>query len=83
MTTLVALAHMMERYNQAVAPMGKCEAWQRFVEQCLWDLHRLPWSEKAMFVVPEGFAQYWMHVAAGESRDYDPASGDYLVGVDA
>jgi hypothetical protein len=77
MTTLVALARMMEQYNNAVAPQGQCLAWRKFMEECRADLHRLPSSETAHWLVPEGFAQYWSHVAAGESLDFDPKSGDY------
>ena len=53
----------------------------KFIEECRYDLHRLPSSDKADYVVPEGFAQYWSLVAAGESRDFDPKSGDYLAGA--
>jgi len=78
MTTLIALTRMMESYNHAVAPESKCSAWRRFIEECRCDLHRLPESENADLLVPEGFAQYWSLVATGESRDFDPKSGDYL-----
>ena len=78
MTTLRTLTHMMERYNDAVAPGSKCIAWQLFIEDCRCDLHRLPWSEAADLFVPEGFAQYWALVATGESVDFDPESGDRL-----
>ena len=81
MTTLIALARMMERYNHAVAPKSNCLAWQKFIEECRCDLHRLPSSDKADLLVPEGFAQYWSLVSMGESRDFDPKSGDYLVGA--
>ena len=57
MTTLIALARMMESYNNAVAPKSKCPAWQQFIEECRCDLHRLPWSENADCWVPEGFGQ--------------------------
>ena len=78
MTTLRTLTRMMGRYNRAVAPGSKCIAWQLFIEDCRRDLRRLPWSDAADVVIPEGFAQYWTLVAAGESRDFDPESGDYL-----
>ena len=76
MTTLIALAHKMEIYNHAVAPDSKCVAWQKFIEECRDDLHRLPWSDDAGNFVPEGFWDYWSCVAAGESRDFDAKSGD-------
>jgi len=47
MTTLIALTRRMESYNHAVAPGSKCPAWQKFIEECRCDLHRLPWSDKA------------------------------------
>jgi hypothetical protein len=79
MRTLRALTRMMERYNRAVAPGSNCAAWQLFIEACRYDLHRLPWSESAELVAPEGFAQYWTHVALGESLDFDAESGDCSV----
>ena len=78
MTTLRALTLMMERYDNAVAPGSHSIAWQLFIEDCRCDLHRLPWSDAAELFVPEGFAQYWALVATGESRDFDPESGDCL-----
>jgi len=78
MTTLIALTRMMERYNHIVAPENECGAWRQFIEECGSDLHRTPWGEKADNVVPEGFAQYWRLVAAGESRDFDALSGEFL-----
>jgi hypothetical protein len=78
MTTLIALTRMMQSYNHAVASERECIVWQKFIEECRYDLHRLPWSDKANNFVPEGFAQYWSLVATGESRDFDPKSGDYL-----
>ncbi len=78
MTTLIALAHKMESYNHAVASDRKSLAWRRFIEECRDDLHRLPWSDDAEYFVPEGFWEYWSHVAAGESLDFDPKSGDEL-----
>jgi hypothetical protein len=81
MTTLIALARMMERYNHAVAPMSNCLAWQKFIEECRCDLHCLPWGDNADCFVPEGFTQYWSLVAAGESGDFDPKSGDYSAGA--
>lgn len=78
MPTLSELARVMESYNRAVAPDRECQAWQIFIEECRRDLHRLPWSENTELFVPEGFAQYWSLVAAGESRDFDPKSGEYL-----
>jgi len=81
MTTLIALTRMMESYSHAVAPTRECAAWQLFIEECRCDLHRLPWSDDADNFVPEGFAQYWSLVATGESRDFDPKSGDYLAGA--
>jgi hypothetical protein len=81
MTTLIALARMMESYNHAVAQESQCVAWDKFIEECRYDLHRLPSSDKADCVVPEGFAQYWSLVAAGESPDFDPKSGNCLSGA--
>jgi hypothetical protein len=81
MTTLIALTHMMESYSHAVAPTRECAAWRLFIEECRCDLHRLPWSDNADYYVPEGFAQYWSLVSMGESRDFDPKSGDYLAGA--
>jgi len=81
MTTLTALTRMMEGYSHAVAPTRECAAWLLFVEECRCDLHRLPSSDKADLLVPEGFAQYWSLVSTGESRDFDPKSGDYLSGA--
>jgi hypothetical protein len=80
-STLIALARTMERYNHAVAPKSNCLAWQRFIEECRCDLHRLPWGDNADCFVPEGFAQYRSLISAGESRDFDPKSGDYSAGA--
>jgi hypothetical protein len=76
MTTLIALGHMMESYNHAVAPDSKCGAWLKFIEECRDDLHRLPGSGEGAYFVPDGFWDYWSRVAAGESLDFDPKSGD-------
>jgi hypothetical protein len=81
MTTLIALTHAMESYNNAVAPGRECLAWQKFIEECRCDLHRLPWGDDADNFVPEGFAQYCSLVATGESRDFDAKCGDYLAGA--
>ena len=78
MTTLVALTRMMAQYNHSVAPWDQCVAWRIFIEECRCDLRHLPWSDDAEFFVPEGFAQYWSLVAMGESKDFDPKSGDRL-----
>ena len=56
MTTLIALTRMMESYSHAVAPESECLAWQKFIEECRCDLHRLPWGDEAENFVPEGFA---------------------------
>ena len=76
MTTLIALAHKMESYNHAVTSDSKCVAWQKFIEECRDDLHRFLCSDDAGDFVPEGFWDYWSCVAAGESLDFDPKSGD-------
>jgi len=72
MTTLIALTRRMESYNHAVAPGSKCPAWQKFIEECRCDLHRLPWSDKAENFVPEGFAQYWSLVAEAKAEISSP-----------
>jgi len=79
MTTLRALTRLMENYNYSVAPGSRCIAWQLFVDECQCDLRRSPWGGAAELVVPEGFAQYWTLVAAGESRDFEAETGDCLL----
>jgi hypothetical protein len=78
-TMLKTINDEMWSYNQAIAYGSECNAWGDFVADSFDQCGVAPWADETGTIeTSPDFAQFWLAVAAGQSPDYAPDTGDRI-----